>query len=144
MYSSILGIVYLIGSVTFVMGLKMMSNPKTARNGNLFGACGMTIAIIGTIVLHEGEVKPIVYGLIFGAIILGTIIGWMTAKKVLMTKMPELVSLFNGMGGACAALISLIEFNHHVETGAAAETGFMLAIIAALIIGIKRYRETLD
>ena len=135
MYSSILGIIYLIGSVTFIMGLKMMSNPKTARNGNLLGACGMTIAIIGTIVLHEGDVKPIVYGLIFLSIAIGTIIGWVTAKKVLMTKMPELVSLFNGMGGACAALISLIEYNHHIETGTPAETGFMLAIIAALIIG---------
>ncbi|MBI4930736.1 MAG: NAD(P)(+) transhydrogenase (Re/Si-specific) subunit beta [Bacteroidetes bacterium] len=135
MYSSILGIIYLIGSVTFIMGLKMMSNPKTARNGNLLGACGMTLAIVGTIVLHEGDVKPIVYGLIFLSIAIGFVIGWVTAKKVLMTKMPELVSLFNGMGGACAALISLIEYNHHIETGAPAETGFMLAIIAALIIG---------
>ena len=77
----------------------------------------MTIAILGTIFLHEGEVSGTIYGLIFGAIALGTVIGWMTAKKVQMTKMPELVSMFNGMGGACAALISLIEFNHyyHVE-----------------------------
>lgn len=135
MYSSILGIIYLIGSLTFIVGLKMMSNPKTARNGNLLAACGMTLAIVGTIILHEGEVKSIVYGLIFVAIALGTIIGWITAKKVLMTKMPELVSLFNGMGGACAALISLIEFNHHFETGAKHEVGLMLAIIAGLIIG---------
>ncbi len=146
MYSSILGIIYLIGSVTFIMGLKMMSNPKTARNGNLLGACGMTIAIVGTIVLFEKKdgmgniipdfhVSPIIYILIFSAVIIGTIIGWMTAKKVLMTKMPELVSIFNGMGGACAALISLIEFNHHISPGEKAETGFMLAIVAGLIIG---------
>ena len=146
MYSSILGIIYLIGSVTFIMGLKMMSNPKTARNGNLLGACGMTLAIVGTIVLFEkkdalGHIIPnyhvsgLIYGLIFLSIAIGFVIGWVTAKKVLMTKMPELVSLFNGMGGACAALISLIEFNHHVESGQQAETGFMLAIIAALIIG---------
>ena len=135
MYSSILGIIYLIGSVTFIICLKMMSNPKTARNGNLLGACGMTLAIVGTIVLHEGEVKLIVYGLIFLSIAIGFVIGWVTAKKVLMTKMPELVSIFNGMGGACAALISLIEYNHHIETGSPAETGFMPAIIAALIIG---------
>lgn len=135
MYSSILGIIYLIGSLTFILGLKMMSHPATARNGNLLGACGMTIAIVGTMVLHEGEVKPIVYGLIFTAIAIGTIIGWLTAKKVMMTAMPQLVSLFNGMGGACAALISLIEFNHHVEMNLPTETGFMIAVIAGLIIG---------
>ena len=48
--------------------------------------------------------------LIFGAILVGTVVGWLTAKRVQMTKMPELVSLFNGMGGACAGLIGLIEF----------------------------------
>lgn len=138
----LLEICYLIGSVTFIMGLKMMGNAKTARNGNLLGAVGMTIAILGTIFLHEGEVTGMVYGLIFGAIALGTIIGWMTAKKVQMTKMPELVSMFNGMGGACAALISLIEFTHlqHAmhEPGmeaAHAPIGTMIAIVAGLVIG---------
>src|ERR1700739_2041835 len=143
MKQNILEICYLIGSVTFIMGLKMMGNAKTARKGNLVGAIGMTIAILGTIFLHEGEVSGTTYGLIFGAIALGTIVGWMTAKKVQMTKMPELVSMFNGMGGACAALISLIEFNHyfHVEFPkvvlAAAFTGgyhpphgFLIAIFA--------------
>ena len=102
---SLLEICYLIASVTFVIGLKFMGNPKTARRGNLIGAFGMTVAIIGTIVLHDQKVPPIIYGLIVLAIFIGTIIGWLTAKKVAMTKMPELVSLFNGMGGACAALI---------------------------------------
>ncbi|HNU33787.1 MAG TPA: NAD(P)(+) transhydrogenase (Re/Si-specific) subunit beta [Bacteroidia bacterium] len=131
----ILEICYLIGSVTFIMGLKMMGNAKTARKGNLIGAAGMTIAILGTIFLFDKEVSGIIYGLIFGAIALGTIIGWSTAKRVQMTKMPELVSMFNGMGGACAALISLIELNHHYHTGEAAQTGMMIAIVAGLIIG---------
>ncbi len=148
MKQNILEICYLIGSVTFIMGLKMMGNAKTARKGNLTGAIGMTIAILGTIFLHEGEVSGMIYGLIFGAIALGTIIGWMTAKKVQMTKMPELVSMFNGMGGACAALISLIEFNHYYHSEFpkivlnAALTGnyhppygFLIAIFAGLVIG---------
>jgi NAD(P) transhydrogenase subunit beta len=148
MKQHILEICYLIGSVTFIMGLKMMGNAKTARKGNLVGAVGMTIAIFGTIFLHDGEVSGMIYGLIFGAIALGTIIGWVTAKKVQMTKMPELVSMFNGMGGACAALISLIEFNHYyhaefpkVLMGAALTGeyhppyGFLLAIFAGLVIG---------
>jgi NAD(P) transhydrogenase subunit beta len=117
----------------------MMGNAKTARKGNIIGAIGMTVAIIGTIFLHEGEVPGMIFGLIFGAIALGTVIGWLTAKKVQMTKMPELVSMFNGMGGACAALISLIEFNHilhpvDVQTHAPS-LGTLIAIIAGLIIG---------
>ncbi len=137
MKHNLLEICYLIGSITFILGLKMMGNAKTARKGNIIGAIGMTVAIIGTIFLHEGEVPGMIFGLIFGAIALGTVIGWLTAKKVQMTKMPELVSMFNGMGGACAALISIIEFNHLSETGGAlaAPLGTLVAIVAGLIIG---------
>jgi H+-translocating NAD(P) transhydrogenase subunit beta len=141
---SLLEISYLIASVTFILGLKMMGNAKTARKGNIIGAIGMTAAIIGTIFLVEHPFNPLVLALIFGAIILGTIVGWMTAKKVQMTKMPELVSMFNGMGGACAALISLIELKHHYHMyndaaidGIVLEPqyGMMIAIFLGLIIG---------
>ena len=110
----LLTILYLIGSVTFILGLKMLSNPATARKGNLLAAAGMVIAILGTIFIYkdeEGE-KLGNYGWIFGGILIGTIVGALTAKKVKMTAMPQMVSIFNGMGGACAALISLVEFNH--------------------------------
>jgi NAD(P) transhydrogenase subunit beta len=127
---SILEICYLIASLTFVIGLKMMGNPKTARKGNLIGAAGMTVAIIGTIVLHDGEVPFIIYALIGLSILIGTISGWVTAQKVAMTKMPELVSLFNGMGGACAALISLIEYPHLSQ-----EIATLIPVLAGLIIG---------
>ena len=110
---SILTVCYLIGSITFILGLKMLSSPATARKGNLIAAAGMTLAIVGTIFLYEEDgVKLGNYGWIFGGLIIGSIIGTLAAKKVKMTAMPELVSLFNGMGGACAALISIIEFNH--------------------------------
>jgi NAD(P) transhydrogenase subunit beta len=109
----------------------------------------MTIAILGTIFLHDKEISWLIYALIFGAIALGTVIGWVTAKKVQMTKMPELVSMFNGMGGACAALISIIEYNHmqHMMHNPIVNAGIVLtdsmdklygiltAIIAGLIIG---------
>jgi len=130
MNQSLLELAYLIGSVTFIIGLKMMGNAKTARNGNLIAAAGMLTAIVGTIALHEGPVDPLIYGLIFGAITSGTLVGWLAAKKVQMTKMPELVSMFNGMGGACAALIGLMEFPHHIGN-----TGSMIAIIAGTVIG---------
>ena len=126
----ILDIIYLIASLTFVLGLKMLSNPDSARRGNLFAAFGMTLAIAGTIFLHQGDVPSLIYILIFSAILIGTISGWITANKVQMTKMPELVSLFNGMGGACAGLIGLIEFHHNVG-----HTSTIGIIIAGMVIG---------
>lgn len=130
MIDSLLEICYLIASVTFVLGLKLMGNPKTARQGNLVAAAGMTVAIIGTMFVHEHHVSPVIYGLIVLAIAIGTIAGWMTARRVAMTKMPELVSLFNGMGGACAALISLIEYPNMRHS-----TGALIAVLAGLVIG---------
>ncbi|MDB5202490.1 MAG: transhydrogenase subunit beta [Ferruginibacter sp.] len=111
---NILTLIYLIASVTFIIGLKMLSNPAAARKGNLVAAGGMTLAIIGTIFLYKDDAGERLhnYGWIFAGLAIGGIIGTLAAKKVKMTAMPEMVSLFNGMGGACAALISLVEFNH--------------------------------
>ncbi|HVE61262.1 MAG TPA: NAD(P)(+) transhydrogenase (Re/Si-specific) subunit beta [Chitinophagaceae bacterium] len=112
---NLLTFIYLIASITFIVGLKMLSHPESARKGNLIAAAGMTLAIIGTIFLFEdlatGE-KLGNYGWIFGGLLLGGVIGTLAAKKVRMTSMPEMVSVFNGMGGACAALISIVEFHH--------------------------------
>ena len=107
----ILALCYLIASVTFILGLKMLSNPLTARRGNLIAAGGMALAIAGTIFLYQYNGQRLHnYGWIFGGVLLGTIIGAFSARKIKMTAMPEMVSLFNGMGGACAALISIVEF----------------------------------
>ncbi len=146
---NILTICYLIASVTFILGLKMLSNPATARRGNLIAAAGMTIAIAGTIFLYEeGGHRLGNYGWIFGGIAVGTIIGYLAAKKVKMTAMPEMVSLFNGMGGACAALISAAEFYHifRAHQGAAdtpfselVPVGLYITIVAGAIIGTISY-----
>jgi len=128
---------YLIGSITFIIGLKMLSHPETARRGNLIAAGGMTIAIFATIFLYEykgGEMQPVRlhnYGWIFGGLIIGTIVGTLAAKKVQMTAMPEMVSLFNGMGGACAMLISLIEYRNDSMP----PTGKLIIIVLGMIIG---------
>jgi NAD(P) transhydrogenase subunit beta len=131
----ILEICYLIASVTFIVGLKMMSNAKTARKGNFIAAGGMTLAILGTIFLYsnpEGHTTRdfTKLALVFMAIAIGTVIGWMTAKRVQMTKMPELVSMFNGMGGACAALIGLMEYHHNIGNVSA-----LIPNILGMIIG---------
>jgi len=122
--------IYLIASITYIIGLKKLGHPETARSGNLIAAAGMTLAILGTIFLYQGEVPTFIYTLIGAAILIGTIIGWMVAKKVAMTKMPELVSIFNGMGGASAALIGLIEFSHYKGN-----TLSVMTILGGVIIG---------
>ncbi len=122
--------IYLLASISYILGLKMLGHPETARKGNLIAAAGMTLAIFGTIFLYQGKVPVLIYSLIATAIIIGTIIGWIVAKKVDMTKMPELVSIFNGMGGASAALIGLIEFHHYTGNQLS-----ILTIIAAMVIG---------
>ncbi len=141
---SLLTMCYLIASITFILGLKMLSNPASARKGNQIAAIGMAIAIFGTIFLYENEtIKLGNYLWIFGGIAIGTIIGAFAAKKVKMTDMPQMVSLFNGMGGACAALISIVEFNHLVHAYNPTDYSFfsningtnLLIIMAGLIIG---------
>ena len=136
---NILTICYLIGSITFIIGLKMLSHPETARKGNLIAAAGMGIAILGTIFLYEEQgIKLANYAWIFAALVIGTVFGTLAAKKVKMTAMPEMVSLFNGMGGACAALISIVEFDHlmhQLSVGQEADKGTLLIIFAGLIIG---------
>jgi len=115
----ILTICYLVGSVTFILGLKMLSNPARARRGNSVAAFGMSLAILGTIFLYRDDEGNRLhnYGWIFGGILIGGTIGTLAARKVKMTAMPEMVSMFNGMGGACAALISIVEFNHLTASG---------------------------
>lgn len=137
--NSILEISYIIASVLFIIGLKMLSHPDSARKGNLLAAFGMGLAIVATLLFHTKDGEPIGnHLLILIAIAIGTIIGWMIAVKVKMTAMPQLVSLFNGMGGAAAALISLMEFPH-IESSLVAESGLanghVLAILLGLLIG---------
>jgi len=132
----ILQISYLLGSITFILGLKMLSNPKTARKGNLIAAFGMGLAIFTTIFLYkDGEGQGLGnYAWIFGGLIIGTVLGTLIAKKVQMTAMPQMVSLFNGMGGACAAIISIVEFRHLQHT-AESGNGILFVVLAGLVIG---------
>jgi H+-translocating NAD(P) transhydrogenase subunit beta len=136
---SVLEITYVIASVLFIVGLKMLSHPLTARRGNTFAAFGMGLAIIATIIFHQKEGEPIRnIPLILSAIAIGTAIGWVIARKVKMTAMPQLVSFFNGMGGAAAALISIMEFPH-ISNELLAKSGMangqVLAILLGLMIG---------
>ncbi|HTQ65810.1 MAG TPA: NAD(P)(+) transhydrogenase (Re/Si-specific) subunit beta [Puia sp.] len=143
---NILTICYLVASITFILGLKMLSNPATAKRGNRIAAAGMIIAIAGTIFLYQDESGNHLhnYPLIGLALMIGSVVGAIAARRVKMTAMPEMVSLFNGMGGACAMLISVVEYYHlHREYGSSDSErfsdvvpfGFYITIIAGLIIG---------
>lgn len=134
---NILEISYLIASLTFILGLKMLSNPDSARKGNLIAAAGMLVAIIATITLYQDydSGKLVNYGLIFLGLIIGTVIGTIMAKRVQMTSMPQMVSFFNGMGGACAALIAIIEFQHHQHSTVTGFDGELLVMLLGLLIG---------
>ena len=136
---SILEMTYIIASVLFILGLKMLSHPLTARRGNTLAAIGMVLAIIATILFHHKDGKPITnIGLILIALGIGSVIGWVIAKRVKMTAMPQLVSFFNGMGGAAAALISMMEFQHvspELIAKSGMANGHVLAILLGLMIG---------
>ncbi|MBR9921555.1 MAG: NAD(P)(+) transhydrogenase (Re/Si-specific) subunit beta [Bacteroidetes bacterium] len=129
----ILEISYLVASITFIVGLKMLSNPESARRGNLIAAVGMVLAIAATIFFHKDAEGHSIQNItwILAAMAVGTFIGYLMAVRVKMTAMPQMVSFFNGMGGACAALISLIEYNTHPSH----ETGFLIVVLLGLVIG---------
>ena len=134
---NLLEISYLIASLTFIIGLKMLSHPDSARKGNLIAAGGMLIAIVATLTIFQefDENKMLNYGLIFSGLVVGTVIGTVMAKKVQMTAMPQMVSFFNGMGGACAALIAIIEYQHHQHTTVTGFDGELLVMLLGLLIG---------
>ena len=125
---NIIDFVYLISAVLFMLGIKNLSSPATAKLGNKLSMTGMGVAIIATLA------NPDMFGytMIIIAIAIGAAIGGYAAVKVEMTSMPEMVALFNGCGGAASALVAMAEFNGH--TGAFANFT-MITLLLSIIIG---------
>jgi NAD(P) transhydrogenase subunit beta len=113
---------YLVAAVCFIVALKGLSSPRTARRGNLVGAVGAVLACV--VVFRANDLDHLVPILI--ALVVGTGIGVVAAYRVQMTQMPQLVALFNGVGGAAAALVALVELNHVGAQG----TGALVDLIA--------------
>ena len=118
----------LVAAVLFILALKGLSSPKSARNGNLLGAAG---ALLATVVLFFSGIKLSNLLLIIAAILVGSAIGGISARRVKMTQMPQLVALFNGVGGGAAALISVVEY---LEAGAG-EPVALAATVFTVVIG---------
>ena len=122
-------IFYVLASVLFILGIKKLSHPRTARNGNMIAFIGMMIAIVATLLAkHEIEID---FQLIAIGIVVGIIIGATFAIKVQMTQMPQMVAIFNGFGGGASALVAAAEF---LKTGEI--TTFTLGtIILSIFVG---------
>jgi NAD(P) transhydrogenase subunit beta len=112
-----------------------MSSPDTARKGNIYAGVGMTLAIIAALIMPlEGNV-PNNYAWIIVALVVGTIIGYYSAIKVAMTSMPQMVSVFNGLGGACAVVLGLADVLHYYDGTKVVDTLGFLTVLLTLFIG---------
>ena len=110
---------YLISGVFFILALRGLSSPATSQRGNRFGMAGMLIAVVTTLVTHEVASLPE----ILGAIAIGGGIGWVTARKIAMTDMPQLVAAFHSLVGMAAVLVAAAAFLNPAAFGIAGEDG---------------------
>lgn len=123
---------YLVAAILFVIGLKLLSHPETARKGNIIAGIGMALAMAATIFLHKDSEGSFISSynvvLILVLIVIATVAGTVMARKVKMTAMPQFVSLFNATGGAASALVGFLEYP--ASTG-----GSALVALLSLAIG---------
>ena len=130
-----LDLAYLVSAICFIYGLKMLSHPKTARNGNMIATLGMLIAIVTTVL--SGTMLNI--KMIAIAMVVGSIIGAFFAIRVEMTQMPQLVAIFNGFGGGASALVASSEFIKNSDSfstpGTEVSMLLLVSIILSLLIG---------
>jgi NAD(P) transhydrogenase subunit beta len=127
----VVGLLYLVAIVCFILALRFLSSPKHARKGNWVGGVGMLVAIATTLLLEGIGNWPLI---VIGGLI-GAVIGLVGARTVKMTAMPQMVALFNGVGGGAAALVAVSEF--HVESGDLTRDAIVSTVLSALIGSIS-------
>ena len=122
---------YIVAFICFILGLRFLNHPTTARRGNVIAGVGMAIAVVATLLIEEvGD-----YGLIALGVVIGTAVGVPAARNVKMTAMPQMVALFNGVGGGAVALISWVEYRESLELGGNPQLETLIPILFAAIIG---------
>jgi NAD(P) transhydrogenase subunit beta len=119
---------YLVAAVLFILALKGLSSPKTARTGNLLGAAGAVLAVVVTLFAESWDNL----GWIIGGIAVGSAVAVPMARRVAMTQMPQLVALFNGVGGGAAALVAIVEF---LASGQEESVGVLSASVFTVLVG---------
>ena len=126
-------LLYLVAAVCFILALKGLSSPKTARRGNLIGAAGALVAVVTVFLSTKLDNIP----WILAAIAVGSAIAAPVARRVQMTQMPQLVALFNGVGGGAAALVALLELAHTDDPWV------RVAIVFTLLVGAVSFSGSL-
>src|SRR5437016_10521603 len=126
-----IAIAYIVAAVLFILGLKRLSSPATARSGNRLAAIGMTLALAATLL----DRQILSFWIIAAGTLVGAGIGVYFARTVQMTAMPQMVALFNGMGGATAALVSVAEFLRLTRAGERIGLGEGTSIVLGTAIG---------
>jgi NAD(P) transhydrogenase subunit beta len=124
-------VAYLVAAVCLVIAIKRLSHPRTARSGNLIGAVGMAIAVGFTFAIEELDR----FWLIIAGIAIGSVIGVASARMVRMTAIPQMVALFNGVGGGAAALIAAAEFHRHAPDSGRLPGELVVGILFSAVVG---------
>ena len=142
---TLIRLMWLLGAAAFVIGLHQMNSPATARQGNLLSAGGMALAIAGTVALiaTRGGVQGLGWPIIAIGVIVGGGLGLYTARTVKMTAMPQLVSLFNAVGGGAAALIGIDDYIRLSNLGGSIPLETTIATVLDVIIGCITFSGSL-
>ena len=122
---------YLACAITFIIGLKRLSSPRTAVRGNQVAAFGMVLAI--GVTLWDADARNLAW--IIAGMVIGGVIGAYSARAVKMTAMPQMVALFNGVGGGAAALISISEYHDRIGLASDPATSFLISTLFSAIVG---------
>lgn len=138
MNRTIYDLIGLSAGVLFILALKGLSHPRTARRGNLLGALGAAVATMAVFFYagNEGSLPLNNLGWILGAIFVGVVVGVPAARRVQMTAMPQLVALFNGVGGGAAALVAIVEY---LKLGDSATTAEVIATVFTVLVGCTSF-----
>ncbi|HYK32793.1 MAG TPA: NAD(P)(+) transhydrogenase (Re/Si-specific) subunit beta, partial [Streptosporangiaceae bacterium] len=133
-FNTVIQLIYLAAASCFVLGLHLMNNPATARRGNQVSVAGMVAAIVATIVLviHLGMITATGWAVIVAGILIGGGLGLYTARTVKMTAMPQLVSVFNAVGGGAAALVAIRDYS---DLGSHVAAATSITTLLDVIIG---------
>ncbi|MEX0993179.1 MAG: NAD(P)(+) transhydrogenase (Re/Si-specific) subunit beta [Solirubrobacterales bacterium] len=130
---------YLVASILFILGIRQLSHPRTARTGNLTAALGMAIAVAAT--LLDSEIDNYLWIVI--GIAIGTAIGVVSARAVKMTAMPQMVALFNGVGGGAVALVALSEYHEGIKALSDIPMDILVPVVVSCVIGAISFSGSL-